>query len=267
MIYAPEHELLFDGDHLKLAQFTPPNWHPNNQLIVRLQYRDLKRAGFGAPQTIETLYQLGHQILDIQTAENDWFINAETPALELALAQVAKTRPGAVIFGFSMGGYGAFRFARALRAAKVVAVSPQVSLDPAQVPFETRYTEEAKHFDPTLGDLRPFSDAALPGVIFVDPFVRPDLRHAQLLEQLYPSVRILRMPGAGHPATRVLGEARRMGQIIRALPGPVEELRKAQQTHRTIRKESPRYWQIFRAHRGRRFPGLINWAEKAGRMD
>ena len=45
-------------------------------------------------------------------------------------------------YGSSMGGYAALRFARALRADAILALSPQYSIDPAVVPWEDRWRQD-----------------------------------------------------------------------------------------------------------------------------
>jgi S-formylglutathione hydrolase FrmB len=55
--------------------------------------------------------------------------------------------------GFSMGGYGAFRFARATNATYVTAISPQFSIHPDVVPFDKRYGADAAGFERDLSDL------------------------------------------------------------------------------------------------------------------
>ena len=62
---------------------------------------------------------------DRLTVMLDWFINPDTARIEAILEKLTSHYKAAHMQGFSMGGYGAFRFARATNATYVTAISPQ----------------------------------------------------------------------------------------------------------------------------------------------
>ena len=164
--------------------------------------------------------------------------------------------------GFSMGGYGALRFARALGADQAVVVSPQVSIAPGVVPFETRYPAEAGQFDAALGDLAASAWPGLAGLILVDPFHAADMAHARMIRTLFPRLEFARLAFAGHPATGVIRQAGSLWTLHReatAARGPDRRLICA--AHRAGRRQSAAYWDALGRHAGARRPALAAAAQ------
>ncbi|WP_137124954.1 DUF563 domain-containing protein [Roseomonas sp. HF4] len=111
-------------------------------------------------------------------------------AMARAAPVVAALRRGPLIgYGYSMGGYAALKYGRLLCLDAALAVSPQVSIDPAEVPNDRRFH---RRFDPTLHaamgvreeDLAPFP------VVVADPWFRLDRLHA---DRAGPADRVARI--------------------------------------------------------------------------
>ena len=244
--------LIFDGSHLRAVL------HPGSTglLMVTFDYRRDGKADFSADAHSTGFARIGHAQLSIKTKANDWFINPDTRALEPVLAALAGQFDRVQMLGFSMGAYAAFRFAAALRARSVLAVSPQVSIDPELAPHERRYPAEAARFDPVLGDLGPVASPGLGGLILLDPFIAADLAHARALQVLFPAVRLVRLGFGGHPAFDIIrhsGQSWTLHREAMALHPDPGLIRAA---HRAGRGRVPAYWQRLGAWRsGRRRPG------------
>lgn len=248
---------VFDGAHLRatLIGLPDPAGKPS-RLMVTFDYRRQDRNDFAPPPRSSNFARKGFAQLSIQTRANDWFVNPDTYALEAALPEIVTGFGEVRALGYSMGGYGAFRFAEALGAASVVAVSPQVSIDPAVVPFDRRYRADAAGFDPVAGDLAQVGRDDLPGLIVLDPFVKADLRHARMLQELFPQVALARLNFGGHPAIRPLREAGKAWAIHKAATEAMPPRPPVQAAHRAIRAQSARYWLGLAARAGGRRPGL-----------
>ncbi len=109
-------------------------------------------------------------------------------------------------YGFSMGGYGAILAADALNARRVVAVSPQFSIDPAVVPFERRYKTEWAAMGSWRHDLREHRrDAGREVIVLLDPLHRLDRKQEALFAKPAGHTRCL-IHGAGHAGIQTLGE-------------------------------------------------------------
>lgn len=237
---------LFHGDHLRANLYD----RGHDKLIITFDFRSPDKRDFGKDPPSVAFESKGFAVLRIKTRRNDWFINSETAALEDCLRQTARQYDWINLLGYSMGGYAAFRFASCVEANAVVAVSPQFSITPKIAPFDPRYWNDSAGFDPVIGDLADRLRPDQKGIIVVDPFCKPDLIHAHLITIYAPCVRLARLAGGGHPATKVLSEARR-GQILRAVattfspdPGPIIA------AHRAARAGSAFY--LRRLERARR---------------
>lgn len=239
-------ERLFDGGLIRASVFNPGQ----SRLFISFRQRLDRPGDFADPRPVRSFTGKGMTHLHLQARWNDWYINAETEALEAVLAEFSQGFDHACAMGFSMGGYAAFRFAGALRLKQVIAVSPQYSIAPEHVPFDRRYRDCAVGFDPDLGDLaRRGTD--LQGVILADPFRPLDLRNARLIRAAFPALRIARLAAGGHPATGVLGEGGKFGKLQAQLTKRTVPLRRVLMLHRSSRRRSAKYWRHL-AHRARK---------------
>jgi hypothetical protein len=110
-----------------------------------------------------------------------------------------------VFYGSSMGGYGALAYSSVSPGARIVAFSPQTSLDPAHAHFETRYRNGF-----VRGDWSgPYLDGAYEAqtasevMVFYDPYENIDSLHVLRLDD---NIRLnrMKMPFAGHNTMRQL---------------------------------------------------------------
>jgi hypothetical protein len=245
-------ERVFDGEHLR-AILWPGR---RDRLIVTFDYRMDGKTTFTPDAHLTTFYRLGYPQLSIKSARNDWFVNPDTNALAKALSNLPGRFARVQMLGFSMGGYGALRFAGALDARSAVIVSPQVSISPSVAPFDSRYVAYADGFDPVIGDLSRCSAPRLRGLIVIDPFVRADLEHARRIKALFPGLSIVRLNFGGHPAIRVLRGAGAIPAIQREAMVPRAKAAGIIEAHRAARAQSPGYWSRLAATATPRHPAL-----------
>ncbi|EYD77652.1 hypothetical protein Rumeso_00818 [Rubellimicrobium mesophilum DSM 19309] len=261
-------EVVFDGERLRAVLWRGRS----DRLVVTFDYRMDGREGFSADNHSTGFARQGFSQLSIKTRANDWFVNAETPALEEALGRVRAEHRRVQALGFSMGGYGALRFARALGAAQVVVVSPQVS---PEAEWDVRYRGETPGWDEGLGDLRPRAMPTLGGLLVFDPFVAEDLTHARAILRLFPGLRPIRLGFGGHPAIRTLRGAGKMWVVQQeagARRASGEAIRAA---HRGARAESKGWWTRLAGRAGAGHRALASRArdvaarlpERAGDLD
>lgn len=211
--------------------------------MVTFDHRALGKTGFGPAAVSQKFEAAGFDQLVIRTSTNDWFINSDTNALEAALTSFVSGYDRVQSLGYSMGGYGAFRFAGVLGTVSVVAVSPQATLDRATVPWERRYRAEARGFDAALGDLEPRAVPGLRGLVLFDPFLAADRFHADLIAAQFPGVDLVRLPGADHPATKVLRQGRRAWIVQREAMAEVPDRVRVLKDYRGLRGGVPLYWE------------------------
>jgi tetratricopeptide (TPR) repeat protein len=114
-------------------------------------------------------------------------------------------------YGSSMGGYAALRFADAVGANAVLALSPQYTIDPAKVAFERRWTQDAGRIK-----WRPEIEGTLAmgpvPVVVYDP-QNEDGKHLQLIRNDI-RVHAIKLPFSGHPVMTVLAEAKLLKRVV-----------------------------------------------------
>ncbi|WP_137110316.1 alpha/beta hydrolase [Rhodobacter sp. SY28-1] len=231
-----EGECIFDGDLLRARLWLPDR--PTSALYVTFRQWDPEPGQFDTRGPVQRALSAGLAHLHVQSRWNDWFLNAETPALEAALRTLRARFLTARALGFSMGGYAALRFSKSLRLNQVLIVSPQVSL---HLPGEDRYPQAAR-FDPVAGDLSAHARPDLTGVMAFDPTHRLDRLHAERIMALLPGIQPARLSFGGHPGTAAIGKAggfpalQRLSLSSRLAASDVVLL------HRSLRRTSAHYW-------------------------
>jgi hypothetical protein len=166
-----------------------------------------------------------------------------------------------VFYGASMGGYAACAFSAACPGADVVAISPQSTLDPATVPWETRYrTARGRDWTGPYADASVTSRTAGRVILLYDPYEPLDRGHAERFTA--PNVVALRTPLLGHRLGSSLLQMGLLSDItLSALEGqldPVAFYRRLRARH-----TFPRYQrELFQRAVDRGRPGL---ALKVGR--
>lgn len=239
MTGGPDPETVFDGDLLRARLWRPDQ--PTTALYVTFRPWMPDPGSFSDRGRVQRALSRGLAHLHIQSRWNDWFLNAETPALEAALKALRTRFLTARALGFSMGGYGALRLSRALRLNQVMLVSPQFTLNPRLAQWEDRYPEAAT-FDPVAGDLAVHARPDLSGVVVFDPFYRLDLLQARLITDHFPRIAPARLPFGGHPGSAALGHVGGFRSLQRLSLGARLQARDVVHLHRSLRDGSLRYW-------------------------
>lgn len=236
-------DLVYSGNHLRATLFNGIS----DRLAITFSFREKGRSAFAPVNPVKHMAANGFAQLAITARINDWFINPDTAGVDAMLRKLTPHYKAVHLMGYSMGGYGAFRFAQAANAQYVTAVSPQFSIHPDVVPMDKRYRAEAFGFDRVLGDLTRVPQPKLQGVIVVDPFRPLDLMNANMLTEAFPRLRIARLAFGGHPATALLGRASKGGIIQRSAlqtpPNPVSIITE----HRAARRADAQYHEAMAA--------------------
>lgn len=169
--------------------------------------------GFSRPAFGEAfLKAAGISAVHVMGRSEDWY---QYPDTAEALAAVRAALAGAarvITYGSSMGGYAALRFADAVGATGVLALSPQYSVDPLKVPFEQRWLQDGARirWRPEIdGELT----CAVPALVAYDPF-DDDRRHVDLIAAEIAVTR-LPLPRFGHPVTTTLADMGVLAPLLR----------------------------------------------------
>lgn len=159
------------------------------------------------------------------------------PEMFEAMEAVRKVVAGAdrvMTYGSSMGGYAALRFADAVGANAVLAISPPYTADPKRVLFEKRWLQDAHRvvWLPEI-DGQPIRCAARP--LIIHDAIGEDAEHARLIGEEVEAD-FVRLPYVGHPATTYLGEVGLLAPIVFAmLDGTMDQALLRSEMHRRRR--------------------------------
>ncbi len=152
-------------------------------------------------------------VIGVAATAHDWY--PRDVMAELLPAIRAAAKPAILAYGYGMGGYAALKYASALGARGVLALSPQYLIDPAD---RTVGARGMSHFDPVRHrDMRimpgDYPDGAM---LLWDPKVRSDNRHARAIARL-PGIRPVRLRLAGHAMPAMFPETGRLVPVAEAL--------------------------------------------------
>jgi FkbM family methyltransferase len=166
------------------------------------------RQGFAesflAANGIDAVHVIGHS--------NAWYQYPEMPGALAAIRAVGQRYAEIVTYGLSMGGYAAINFAAELGAARAIAISPQYSIDPRKVPFETRWNEYVPPIRFICDQIDRLAGCPVQVWAIYDP-ENLDHRHvARIAEWL--TVHSVLVPFSGHPATSLLSETRMFSTLV-----------------------------------------------------
>lgn len=225
---------LIRGEHASL-------WFEGQSDVLLVSFDNLATIDEGWPRrpwAWRRLETLGHSVLGVQSHAKDWFRQPTAPDLIRALEERGFFRRfrRVILTGASMGGFAALNFAPLIPDSRVLAFSPQSTMNKVVAPFEARFPYAVRKSN---WERMPFLDAAAAvpyirkAVVLFDPFVPEDSRHAARLSG--PNVQLVRVPFCTHEAVRVIMKAG-------ALPGLVAALVDGDTVGQA-------FWQDFRARR------------------
>lgn len=207
------------------------------------------RYGFGqryfAKRGIPTIY--------MRCAKSRWFQNDE--ALEVAAAIRKRVGPDLRLttYGTSMGGYGALIFSGPLQAETALAIAPQFSVDPADVPGETRWRGSARRIGGFIHDMKALVRPEARKIVIYDRMSQDRLQFDRL--PIDPSWDVLNLPFASHQTLGFLAETQTLGMLLSGCPGQGPNLSALRDISRARRRDSQVYWREMRTKAEPRRPG------------
>lgn len=207
---------LIMADHANL-------WFEGRSDVLIISFDNLATIDEGWPRLpwlSRRLDPLGHSLMGVQSHAKDWFRQPDAPALLRGLEQRGFFRRfrRIVMIGASMGGFGALNFAPLIPGARVLAFSPQSTMNKLIAPFETRFPFAVRKSN---WEGMPFLDAAaaIPYIakvaILYDPHVPEDRAHAARMAG--PNVQLLHAPHCTHEAIRVVLKSGALTDLITAM--------------------------------------------------
>ncbi len=166
------------------------------------------RKGFAqtflAAHGIDAVHVIGHS--------NAWYQYPDMPEALAAIRAVGRRYAEVVTYGLSMGGYAAINFAAELGASRAIAISPQYSIDPRKVPFETRWDAYVRPIRFCCDQIDRMGGCPVQVWAIHDP-ENLDRRHIALIAR-WLTVHPVPVPFGGHPASSILDETRMLSTLV-----------------------------------------------------
>lgn len=173
---------------------------------------DLDQPGFGEA----FLRKHGIDAVHVVPASNAWYQYPDMPDALEAVAARTSHYPCRVAYGSSMGGYAAINFSAHLDVHRIIAISPQFSIDPQKLPDDRRWRHEAERIDflhDHIAELRPASRQIY---VVYDNRNALDSQHVARIAQSVALTEV-GLAFAGHPAAAGLAETGLLSRMVRQM--------------------------------------------------
>jgi hypothetical protein len=151
----------------------------------------------------------------IAPKSNKWYQYDEMVRCYGMLCSLSDRYTRCVSYGVSMGGYAALTSAARIGVDSVLAISPQYSIDPMKVPFESRWMGESKdiRFIDDEMSLRP----EIEYFVAFDPHAKDDAKHVNLISLAGARPVRLTVPFGTHFLAHMLVETGFSSDLLRQL--------------------------------------------------
>jgi tetratricopeptide (TPR) repeat protein len=173
---------------------------------------DLDQPGFGEA----FLRKHGIDAVHVVPASNAWYQYPDMPDALEAVATRTSHYPCRIAYGSSMGGYAAINFSAHLDVHRIIAISPQFSIDPKKLPDDRRWRHEAERIDflhDHIAELRPASRQTY---VVYDNQNALDSQHVARIARSVALTEV-GLEFAGHPAGGALVETGLLSRMVRQM--------------------------------------------------
>lgn len=212
--------------------------------------------------------KLGMPAIGIVSTEPNWFPEPDMAELLPQLEPHLGIRSKRLAYGFSMGGYGALKYSRAVGATAVLSLSPQSSVDPGFVPWDHRYRKYIRDFH--RGERLKPGDAAGFICVIADLMHEDDRRHVDIAHEVcgFDTVNAL---GVGHATFELFLSSNIMRDLFsHVLSQDLLAIRSLVRERKRVLRDYPARLWLTRARSllaSERYPQAIAAAERVMEFD
>ncbi|MTH78350.1 tetratricopeptide repeat protein [Paracoccus aestuariivivens] len=246
---------IFEDDQI-LVQSAPAAEGVRSPVAV-LSYSPMNHdfAAKGIPARA-ALQSLNFDVFGIIAKKNNWYPQSSVEAAAVALRPLLGEYSQKIAYGSSMGAYGAIKYSALMGCDHVLALAPQYSIDPADVPWDTRFRQ---HFRSELNTGMGIATGDVSGrvIVVTDPMLRVDLRHFEVIAQC-SQADLIPAYFCDHYVVNPIASRLILAALFKAvLDGNIDQ---AREVYRKARKSSAYY-------RGSLMHALAVRRMKQGRLD
>ncbi|MEM0988005.1 MAG: alpha/beta hydrolase-fold protein [Pseudomonadota bacterium] len=173
------------------------------------------RLGWAVP----ALVSQGWEVVAIKARAADWFLRPEIAGFlqSKRFQRILAGKRRVILYGLSMGGFGAMVYASLIPGSVVLAISPQTTLDPAKVPWEKRFDYAlGENWTGPFGDVDARAPAHAEAYVLYSPKNRFDGPQIDRLEQFRP-ITHLALRGNAHVPGGMLQESGLLKLVVQAV--------------------------------------------------
>ncbi|MGE7415072.1 tetratricopeptide repeat protein [Methylobacterium tarhaniae] len=227
-------QILFESVNLKIRY----KESPNKELIVvsfasydKNQTKD--KSGFG-----ERLFEkYNTSAIFVTCSNNDWYQYEEIFDAITAINKVTCAYHEIVNYGSSMGGYASILFSKLTKADRVIAISPQFSINPESAPYEKQWSHIGSKLHYVLDPATKGASGSI--TIIFDPRTIDGI-HAERINNEY-AVHMVPFAYSGHPSSFTLLETGVLRDLIVDLIGGETDIIRHLKRYKQNRLGSWRY--------------------------
>lgn len=267
-------ELYYNDEHVVLSS----SYHNNNTLVISFSPLIDENRSMGKDDGFGVKFFESNEIsaLYVIPKWNHWYqyeyIESAIKILKCYTSRFEKV----VLYGVSMGGYGALKYANYLEACSVISISPQAALRGPRSEFDKRFTQFWDKIEYISDDWLYEKVFPLNTAILYDKYHDQDNKHAQIILNHVKHAKSIHLPFSGHEVFAVLNESGILSKFILALVESHADYPSLLDIYRSVRGQSGITWMyaaINSRSRGRQGAAsklfeksieVILWRKKSG---
>lgn len=147
-----------------------------------------------------------------------------------------------IIYGVSMGGYAALKYADYLQAANVISISPQAVIAPPLADFDHRFSQFWEKIEYKSDSWLLEKASPIKTTVFFDRHHDLDNKHAQIISRNLRHCQMVSLPFSGHEVFAVLNESGILSDFIFSLINKDSPISDLLQLYRKNRHKSGVSW-------------------------
>ena len=254
-------EVLFDGTDIRIVV----SHHGSDAVVVSFSPRP-QRPG-------DNLRGFGRDFFDGQGVTGVYVVALwanwwQSPEMDTAIEAVRRSgivanSPHSLAYGGSMGGFAALNYATRFECKHALVVSPQVTIEPADILFETRWADDRAKLILRDPDSRTGLGMTCHYTVIFDPFDSGDARHVALLPD-HARVQLVPLPLCSHSPLMLIKEIGYLKELVLQSIKAPPDIALLRRRVREGRRRSPTYFaglaQVAARHK---HMALARWAAGA----
>jgi hypothetical protein len=201
-------EVIYDDDNMQVLA----KERPGNTIVV--SFGSVSQRPNGKSFWGDSVFER-HKIsaIGFMGRSANWYPEPSVLAASPVIRQIIEKYQNVITYGSSMGAYGALKHAAAVGATHSLAFAPQLSINPSELAFETRFSGSYNPENHSTMIVKK-TDLAPKIYAFFDPYHAIDTQHVKLLREMAPSANLIECQRTGHTAVVAFAGSDKTARLI-----------------------------------------------------